>query len=112
MKHVLAQVVGLTSPHGVQDVLAQIYVSQSKACALNTRIALANTQKGNVSIVNYVGKMRSLADVSPLAVKRWSPSYVLAGIGSDYESIVMAFVAWVEPISVAELFSQLLSFEC
>ena len=48
----------------------QIYVSQSKAHAVNTTIALANTQKGNMSVVDYVGKMRSLADEMASADQR------------------------------------------
>ena len=38
-------------------------------------------------------------------------SQVLAGLDLDYNPVVLALAAWVEPVSVQELYTQLLSFD-
>ena len=87
----------------------------SRARTVNTRIALATTKKGNLSMAEYVAKMRSLADEIASAGKAIDDdelvSYILAGLDFDYNPIVSALVVRTEPISVGEMFSQLLSFE-
>lgn len=66
-------------------------------------------------MAEYVAKMRSLADEIASAGKIIDDeelvSYILAGLDYDYNSIISALVARTEPISVGEMFSQLLSFE-
>lgn len=110
-RDVVAQVATLETPHVVYTALEQMYASASRARAVNTRIALATTQKGNMSITMYVGKMRSLADDMAAAGKPIGDeelvSYILAGLDIEYNPLVLAIVARVEPITVGELFSQL-----
>jgi hypothetical protein len=78
-------------------------------------MALATTQKGNMSISEYIAKMKSFADEMASAGKSLEDeelvSYILVGLDFDYNSVVSAIVARVEPISFGELYSQLLSFE-
>jgi histone deacetylase 1/2 len=42
--------------------LEEMGASQTRARNVNTRIALATTKKGSMTVDEYVGKMRSLAD--------------------------------------------------
>jgi hypothetical protein len=78
-------------------------------------MVLSTTQKGNISVAQYVGKMKTLADDMTSAGKKLEDedlvSYILAGIDSDFDSIILAVSARVEPISVAELYGQLVFHE-
>jgi uncharacterized membrane protein YgcG len=78
-------------------------------------MALATTQKGSMTISEYIAKMKSLADEMASADKALEDeelvSYIMAGLNFDYNPTVSAMVAHVESISVGELYAQLLSFE-
>jgi hypothetical protein len=78
-------------------------------------MALATTQKGNMSLTEYVNKMRKLGDDMALAGKPFDDeemvSYILAGLDIEFNPVVLAVLAHVEPISITELYAQLLSFE-
>lgn len=89
-----------------------MFTSMSRARTVNIRIALATTKKGDLSMAEYVAKMRSLADEIVSAGKAIDDdelvSYVLAGLDFDYNPIVSALVARTEPISVW-IFSSLIA---
>ena len=76
---------------------------------------LATTQKGNMTIAEYVAKMKELGDEMASVGKPIDDEelvgYILTGLDMEYSSIVSAVLARVEPISVNELYAQLLSFE-
>lgn len=92
-----------------------MFSSMTRARAVNTRIALATMKKGNLSMAEYVGKMRSLADEITSTGKTIDDdelvSYILAGLDYDYNPIVTSLTARIEPLSVGEAYSQLLAFE-
>jgi hypothetical protein len=114
-RDIMAQVSSCETPREVWKLLEQTYASRSKARVVNTRMALATTQKGNMSISEYLAKMKSFAYDMASAGKPLEEeelvSYILAGLDFDYDPIVSVIVARVEPISIGELYSQLLSFE-
>jgi glutathionylspermidine synthase len=114
-KDVMAQVASCSNPREVWTLLEQTYASRSKARVVNTRMALATTQKGNMTIFEYIAKMKSLANEMVSTRKALEDeelvSYIMAGLDFDYNHIVSAMVARVKPISVGELYAQLLSFE-
>jgi hypothetical protein len=65
-------------------------------------------------ISEYIAKMKSLANEMAVAGKALVDeelAYIMAGLDFDYNPIVSAMVARVEPISVGKLYAQLLSFE-
>jgi hypothetical protein len=78
-------------------------------------MALSTTQKGNLSVAQYVGKMKALADDMASAGKKLEDedlvNYILAGLDSDFDSVISVIFACVEPISVAELYGQLVFHE-
>jgi hypothetical protein len=78
-------------------------------------MALATTQKGSSIVAEYISKMKTLADDMALTGKKLNDekfgSYVLAGLDSDYNSVVSSIAARVEPITFAELYSELLAHE-
>lgn len=96
-------------------MLEQTYAVQSRARTVNTRIALAMTRKGNLSISEYVTKMKALADEMASARKPIDEeelvSYILAGLDEEYNPVVSALVAQKDSVSVGEAYSQLLNFE-
>jgi hypothetical protein len=43
-------------------ILANLYSSPTRACSVNTRIALATTKKNQLSVSDYYAKMSQFAD--------------------------------------------------
>jgi hypothetical protein len=78
-------------------------------------MALATTQKGTSTVIEYISKMKNLADDMASAGKKLDDeelsSYILAWLDSEYNSVVSSIAARTEPISFAELYSQLLAHE-
>jgi hypothetical protein len=78
-------------------------------------MALAMTQEGSMIADEYVSRMKSLADDMASTGKKLDDeelsSYILAGLDYEYNSLLSSIAARVEPISLGELYSQLLSFE-
>ena len=89
--------------------------SHTRARSVNVRIALANLQKGNSTITEYVGKIRTLCDELVASGKKVDEedvvSHILAGLEKEFDPVVSAMCSRVEPVTVPELYSQLLSFE-
>lgn len=92
-----------------------MFASQYRARVINIRMALATTQKGNSSVADYFGKMKLLADEMASAGKKLddeeAASYILAGLDVDFNPVVSAIAARVEPITLGELYTQLVTFE-
>lgn len=78
-------------------------------------MALSTSQKGASSTAEYFSKMRGQEDEKTSAGKRLEDeehaSYILTGLDNEYNPIVSAITARIEPISLAELYTQLSSFE-
>jgi hypothetical protein len=78
-------------------------------------MALATTQKGSSSADEYVAKMKTLADEMASAGKKLDDeeliSYILAGLDYEYNSLVSSIAARVEPVTLGDMYSQLLAFE-
>jgi len=65
-----------------------MYASQTRAGIVNIHIALANTKKGNSTVVEYFTKMKALSDEMATA-GRWLDDeelveYILTELGEDY----------------------------
>jgi hypothetical protein len=73
------------------------------------------TRKGNLSISEYVAKMKALADEMASARKPIDEeelvSYILVGLDEEYNHVVFALVAQKDSVSFGEAHSQLLNFE-
>jgi hypothetical protein len=112
---ILVQVAAFSTPAKVWGYITSSFESQSRACVINVRMALSTTKKGDMTISKYVTKMKALADEMASAGKRLDDddlvSYILAGLDPDFDSVISAVSARVEPISVTELYGQLLSHE-
>jgi hypothetical protein len=91
------------------------FASQSRARVINTRIALATTQKGSLTVAECISKMKVLADDMASAGKKLDDEdfipYILAGLDAEYNSIVPSIARRMESITFAELYSQFLAYE-
>jgi uncharacterized membrane protein YgcG len=113
-KEVLPQVSAKETTTAVWDALEVIFASRTRAHAVNTSLALAIAQKGNQSVAEYVGKMHSLGDEMEATGRKLDDAelveYILSGLDYDFNPIISALGARTEPVSVDELYSQLLVF--
>jgi hypothetical protein len=109
-QEVMGQAAACDTLQEVWSLLEQTYASQSRASTINTRIVVATTRKDDMLISEYITKMKSLADEMASAKKvddEELVSYNLAGLDEEYNLVVYALLARVEPVSVAEAHSQL-----
>jgi hypothetical protein len=82
---------------------------------VNTRIALATTRKGTSTVIEYFGKMKALGDEMAASGRPLDEEelieYIITGLDDEYTPLVSALCTRKEPISVSELYSQMLNFE-
>ena len=92
-----------------------MYASHSRARTVNTRIALTTTKKGNLTVSEYFAKMKALSDDMAAAGRPLEDDelveYIITGLGEDFQSLVTSVCTSKDPISVSDLYSQMLSFE-
>lgn len=109
-REVFTQVATLTRASEVWSAIEGIYASQSRVRVINTRLARSATKKENLSMSDYVGKMKSLADEMSSAGKPMDDeelvTYILAGLDFDYNSVVSSVANRAKSISVNELHTQ------
>ena len=107
------QVFNCVTSAEIWKVISEMTTSQSWGRIINTRMSLATAQKGSSTIADYFNKMKSLADDMAAAGKRLEDeeiiSYVLAGLDMDFNPIVSVVMARMEPLSLGELYTQLVS---
>jgi hypothetical protein len=82
---------------------------------VNSCITLTTTKKNQLSVSDYYAKMSHFdnelaASDNPLHDDELF-AYLLASLDKDFNLVFMAMVARVDPITLSELYAQLLSFE-
>jgi hypothetical protein len=110
------RVTTLTTSTDVWRTLDGMYTIRTRARSVNTRIALATTRKCVSTMTEFYFKMKSCADEMAASGQTLSDeefvAYVLTGLDEEiYYSFVSSIVTRVEPISPAELYSQMRAFE-
>ncbi|KAK1692072.1 hypothetical protein QYE76_008769 [Lolium multiflorum] len=114
-KEVLTQVISKTTSHEAWSVLENMFSSQSRSRINNLRIQLAKGSKGNLTVAAYFAKIIGFADDLAVAGKPLSEdevvSYILAGLDSDYNSLVAAIDAQKEQITLDDLYSRLSNYD-
>jgi hypothetical protein len=97
LRDILVQVVALPSAIEVRRHIETSFASQSRARVINTRMALATTEKGSSTVAEYIAKMKALADDMTSAGKKLDDeelsSYILAGLDSEYNGVVSSIAA-------------------
>jgi hypothetical protein len=114
-REILTAVATLTTSAEVWSTLANMYASCTRARSVQTRMTFATFKKGTQSVAEYYSKMRGYADELATSGHTLGDeefmSYLFAGFDEDFDSVVSAAVACVEPITPTDLYSQLLSHE-
>ncbi|XP_021306842.1 uncharacterized protein LOC110431725 [Sorghum bicolor] len=114
-KEILGHVNTEVTAAGAWAAIEGLFAAQSRARVIATRMALATASKGSSTIAEYFGKMKGLADEMTSAGKKIEDeeliSYILTGLDEAFDPVVSAVAARADPISVGELFTQLVSFE-
>jgi cell fate (sporulation/competence/biofilm development) regulator YlbF (YheA/YmcA/DUF963 family) len=108
-REVMSQVTTTTTAAGSWMAIEGMFAAQSRAHVINTRMALATTQKGTSTVTEYFTCMKTLTEEMASAGKKLDDeeltSYILAGLDIDLNPLVSAIAARVEPIT------QMTSFE-
>lgn len=103
-----------TAAHAWQEI-KNMFTAQTRARSVNVRLALTTKKKGTLSITEYYAKMKGFADEMVASGKPLDDeelvAYIVNGLDSEFNPVVSALVTRVKPISVTELYSQLLSFK-
>jgi hypothetical protein len=112
---ILPHVHRIESAAGVWRALAEMFAAQSEARVTNLLVALANTKKLQMTTSEFLTKMQGFADelVSaghPLQ-DRQLVSYIHAGLGGGYNSLVAARGVATTPITLSMLYSQLHAYD-
>jgi len=114
-KEVFVQIATSQTAAQAWQAVGSWITAQSRARSINVRLALSTMQKGSSSVTEYFGKMCALNDEMTAAGKPLDDealtAYILNGLDLDFNPLVTSLVARVEPISLNELYSQMLSFE-
>ncbi|KAF5463307.1 hypothetical protein F2P56_019229 [Juglans regia] len=112
---VLNQVLECKTAQQVWQTLQNLFTAQSSAHIMHTHFQLATLKKGSESITEYYNKAKSLA--ATLGAASHTPSdqeftiYLLAGLGSDYESLVTSLTTRPNPLTPHQIYSFLLNHE-
>ena len=111
----IGQVIGLTTFHAVWLALESLFASKTQARLGQLLFQLATLKKGGDSIIDYFRKTKLLADTmavvgQPLSALEFN-SYLLAGLGTEFDSLVTSVTTQFDPPTSEELFSHLLTHE-
>jgi len=114
-KEIFGQVATASTAKELWAAIQELHASQSRARIMSTRMALAMATKGASSVAEFFVKMKGLADDMASAGRKLEDeelvTFIITGLGEEFESIVSAVASRVEPISVNELYAQLIAFE-
>jgi hypothetical protein len=112
-KEVLGQITCCDMAEQVWAAVHGMYASQSRARVMHLRAKLAGTRKGDMSMVVYFTKMKEYVDEMAAADKKLDNddvvSYILTGLDVEYNGLVENVSAKTDPISISDLFAQLLA---
>lgn len=76
---------------------------------------LATLKNGSKSIANYYQQAKLLSDTLAMIGKTLSPpefiTYLLAGLNSNYESVVTSITTRANPLTPSQVYSHLLTHE-
>jgi hypothetical protein len=112
---ILAHVVKCSTSHDVWLTLERMFTSHSHARIMQIHYQLATLRKGDSPIADYFHRFTNLADTLAAVDHPLNDiemiSFLLAGLGSDYDSFVTSVNTRVEPLSLEDLYGHLLVHE-
>jgi hypothetical protein len=114
-ENILVHVYGLHTSRDVWLALEKMFASQSKARVLQSRLQLTTLKKGPMSIPDYFQKAQALSQSLAIIDEPLKDSelisYILAGLGPEYDSLVTTVSTRIDPITIDDLYGYLLTHE-
>ena len=114
-EEVLSAVVGAKSSLDMWQILATQFRARSKARVLYLRTQIQTTKKGSTTIHGYYTKMKTTLDALRAAENNMNDEdfvlCLIAGLGSEYDSIVSTINAQPKGTSLSDMYGMLLSHE-
>lgn len=112
---VLSSVISCTTSYEVWNALERLFSSQSKARILQLRMQLQTQKKGSMTVSDFYSKMKNFADnliasANPITEEDLV-LYILAGLGSEYDPVVVNITARSDTLPLQEVYSLLLNHE-
>uniref|UniRef100_A0A2N9F2C9 Reverse transcriptase Ty1/copia-type domain-containing protein n=1 Tax=Fagus sylvatica TaxID=28930 RepID=A0A2N9F2C9_FAGSY len=115
LRDILAHVVRCVTARDVWQVLERMFTSQSRARTMQVHYQLATLQKGDSTVAEYYHRFTLLADTLAAVNHPLDSfelvSFFLAGLGSEYDSLVTSVQTRVDPLSIEDLYGHLLTHE-
>jgi hypothetical protein len=107
--------VGCVSAAALWNTFLTMFASQARARVMQVYFQLATVKKGSNSITEYFQTMKTLSDTLAAAGQPLndfeSVSFLLKGLGSEYDPFVTSVTTRVDPLSIDELYGHLLAHE-
>jgi hypothetical protein len=101
--------------HALWTTLVTMFASQAWACIMQIYFQLATVKKRNDSITKYFQTIKTLSETlaaTGLPLNDFeSVSFLLKGLGSEYDPFVTSVTTRVDPLSIDELYGHLLAHE-
>jgi len=98
-----------------RNALAKSFSSQSRARVIQLRTELINTHKGAQSAHDFFMQVKRMTDELAVAGHALHCdeiiSYLLSGLGHDYDSFVTTITARTDPVTLEEVYALLLIIE-
>ena len=114
-ERILAYVVKFNTLRDVWQALEKMFTSRSRTRTMQIHYQLAILKKGNSLIADYFHQFTTLVDT--LAATAYAlndfeiTSFLLAGLGFEYDSFVTSVTTRVDPLTIDELYGHLLAHE-
>jgi hypothetical protein len=111
----MVHAVGSVSSAALWSTLLSMFASQARARVMQIYFQLAIVKKGSNSITEYFQTIKTLSDTLTAAGQPLndfeSVSFLLKGLGSEYDPFVTSVTTRVDPLSIDELYGHLLAHE-
>ena len=114
-ENILLQVVSHTTSAAIWCALAKSFSSQSRARVIQLRTELVNTRKGAQSAHDFFMQVKCMTYELAIAGHALHCdeiiSYLLSGLGHDYDSFVTTITACTDSVTLEEVYALLLTTE-
>ena len=114
-EEILGRVFFLSTSSAVWAALEAMFASQINGGTMQIKIQLANLKKKDMTMAAYFQKMKGLAYHIAFAGRPMHEeeivSYILTGLGIDYDSVVTSVSARSDPMGLNELYAHLINYE-
>jgi len=115
IKLYVVHAVGCATSSALWKTLLTMFASQVRARVMQIYFQLATVKKGSNPITEYFQTIKTLSDTLVAAGQPLddfeSVSFLLKGLGSEYDPFVTSITIHVDPLSIDELYGHLLPHE-